>query len=68
MVLRRLVLLCLVAPLHTPVFSRFDGGGEAPWCPPPSRLILLYSTKRFDNVVEGMVIRGLELWCPLLPS
>ena len=66
MVRSELVLTCLLPPLDTPVFSRFDCGGEAPWCPPRSS-ILLYSTKRFDDVVEGMVIRGLILEFPVAP-
>ena len=43
-----------------------EGRHRAP--PPHSRSILLYSTNSFDDGVEGMVLRGLVLWCPLPPS
>ena len=65
MVLGGLVLLCPLPPVNTDEFARFDGGAEVPRCPPHSRSILLYSTNCFDGVVEGMVQRGLVLWCPL---
>ena len=66
MVLRGLVLLCPLTPLDTAVFARFDGGGEEPRCPlTPLDTAVFYS---FDGGVEGMVVRGLVLWCPLPPS
>ena len=65
-----LVLLCPFLP--PAVLSCFDGGG---YCYAPSfPSILSYSVVKwwrgglsFDGGVEGMVLRGLVLLCPLSP-
>ena len=70
MIFRGLVLLCPFLPLDTSVFSRLTVKGRA-WsygvryrCAsslPLDTAVL----SRFDGGGEGMVLRGLQLLCPL---
>ena len=53
-------------PLDTAVFSRVDGGVDWSCCAPSIPLDTAVFS-RAGGGVEGMVLRGLALWC-LLPS
>ena len=70
MILRGLVLLCPPPSLDTAAFSRLTlkwkvwSSGGWYYCAPPHPLDAAV-VSRFDEGVEGMIIRGLVLLCPL---